>query len=72
MSEMIERVAKAILKAYSEDPWEDLNKHWREVYTTEARAAIEAMRKPTEAMILNSNTHSCLSIWQSMIDEALK
>lgn len=56
MSEMIERVAQAIDPL----PWTDLARdHWRkggveegkEAARAKARAAIEAMREPTEAMV---------------------
>lgn len=45
MSEMIERVARAICDASHDNPDPD----WR-AYEHLARAAIEAMREPTEAM----------------------
>jgi len=74
MSEMIDRVAKAIaLQSHTENPClEDL-----------ARRAIEAMREPTSAMLEaepdddgefskeNSIFHA-RQFWQAMIDEALK
>jgi hypothetical protein len=68
MSEMIERVAKAICAAYSNDPWDNLDAHWLRVYRTEARAAIESMREPTGPML---SVGSDL-MWRAMIDEALK
>jgi len=43
MSEMVERVARAIAAAADDTDWE--------LYRSEARAAIEAMREPTEAML---------------------
>lgn len=68
MSEMVERVARVLSERHSVDlamgaiVWEDM-----------ARAAIEAMREPTEAMERKGD-ESDLSIfvWQAMIDEALK
>jgi hypothetical protein len=49
-SEMIERVARAIARCESSDDWEELGQHWKDQFLLEARAAIEAMREPTEAM----------------------
>lgn len=68
MSEMVERVALAILKSRSEG----YGPH------TQARAAIEAMREPTEAMAraptaLADWEDSCAEVvWDAMIDAALK
>ncbi len=55
MSEMIERVARAMLAAdYPDDVGGELEYLWwdrhGETYLRYARAAIEAMREPTEAM----------------------
>ena len=77
MSEMVERAAIAIVDFINAQDgygthWEDASDDAKQDMCKMARAVIEAMRKPTEAMILNSTTKSCLSIWQSMIDEALK
>jgi hypothetical protein len=48
MSEMVERVARAICEAERMNPDDKLGgwRHWQDA----ARAAIEAMREPTEAM----------------------
>jgi cytochrome c556 len=43
---MVERVARAITKAYG---WSNDDESW-EAFTDEARAAIAAMREPTEGM----------------------
>ena len=77
MSEMIERVAKAIVKAYSGR--DDAN--WN-VFEAEARAAIKAMREPTEAMKeawnrdfdgwLHERIEDEYHPYTVMIDEALK
>lgn len=83
MSEMVERVAKAILETM--DLTDGLDGTAAENY---ARAAIEAMREPTEAMFcagderiieaLNDHTRILRHVtpaqdaWQAMIDEALK
>lgn len=72
MSEMVERVARAIRDGMPLEPtWED----WQE----QAREAIAAMREPTEAMNL-AGWLSPMSppmsppkwCWQAMIDAALK
>lgn len=63
MSEMVEKVARAICRASGEDPYA-----WDSI----ARAAIEAMREPSEAMVA-----VCFSdgdagpIWRDMINAAL-
>lgn len=55
---MIEKVARAIRAAdmahagVDDWPaWESANGEWKDVYRLRARAAIEAMREPTEEMI---------------------
>lgn len=52
MSEMVERVAKAI---HNSEYNGDGNFHWREetadIYRRAARAALTAMREPTKAMV---------------------
>jgi hypothetical protein len=57
MSEMIERVARAISKARflnggneDDDGWDDCSAGLRNDYRTQARAAVEAMREPTKEM----------------------
>jgi hypothetical protein len=74
---MVERVANAILEATDEAMFPD-------DAIKCARAAIEAMREPTEAMSKQGNWcgdgFSCSetwfsgapNVWQAMIDEALK
>jgi hypothetical protein len=52
MSEMIERVARALFD--DEWPGEPLEEEWdhnRDAWRQKARAAIEAMREPTKAML---------------------
>lgn len=63
MTEMVERVARAALLP------DDAKDHWRAV----ARAAIEAMREPTEEMIDwgNLNHPDKKGLWQNLIDVAL-
>jgi hypothetical protein len=67
MSEMIERVARAIAKVHC-DPsllWDD--------YIDEARAAIEAMRRPTGEMAIAGRQTSLYPArtFAAMIDAAL-
>lgn len=87
MSEMIERVAKALWAGrFPDEEWTDLGKL---NYMGHARAAIEAMREPTDEMItaadhVNAYWHhevgEMVSEWrdemrqeyQAMIDTALK
>jgi len=62
---MIERVARAISRAEASDiMWE--------AFVPEARAAIAAMREPTEEMC-GAGFHDAnyMAIWQAMIDAAL-
>lgn len=52
MSEMIERVAKALCDEEwgGTQPWDRKPEGFRERYRMRARVAIQAMREPTEAM----------------------
>ena len=78
MSEMIERVAKAMW----EDPpaftlWERVSCEQQDEYRRMARAAISAMREPTGAMCLAANPFlgdwgQSDWAWEAMIDAALK
>lgn len=69
MSKMVERVQKAI---------ESLTQHHTGSSSEAlARAAMAAMREPTEAMVnaggeIENSNRVAVEIWQSMIDEALK
>jgi hypothetical protein len=85
MSEMVERVAKALSIVDGNHPDACSNDEeeipaWK-LYVKDARAAIEAMREPTEAMLNeavgaldshNVGSHEANIVWQAMIDEALK
>lgn len=57
MSEMIERVARALYRKDApfvgqwQDAWEEISPQLREAFYAYARHAIEAMREPTYAMI---------------------
>lgn len=72
MSEMIERVAMAILGAM--DLTDGLDAISADTY---ARAAIEAMREPDETMLWahelpDIGPDEIRALWQAMIDAALK
>ena len=74
MSEMVERVAKAIERVNAETT----GLMFRDLVKEMAIAAIKAMREPTEAMIEASNrewdgrmSHRSSGAWQAMIDAAL-
>jgi hypothetical protein len=87
MSEMIERVARAMHEAWGSaaseiypgqwiqhPKWEDVKD--KRMALIKARAAIEAMREPTEAMIDQFEWHkpqeAARFYWGHMIEEALK
>ena len=92
MSEAVESVARAIHEALRGDrpgtsdsdinplkppEWGDLKPYYRALACHQARAAISAMREPTEAMKTAWNgpkpwDQDALEVWQAMIDEALK
>jgi hypothetical protein len=67
---MVERVAEALREAYREPETRP--------YIEMARAAIAAMREPTEEMVLAGNEKASYDYgaaresWSAMIDEALK
>lgn len=86
MSEMVERVARALhsdpSEGWSEMPWEELPDQHRERLLRTARAAIEAMREPTTAVLvagelvapplaLIDNSLDTAVIWRAMIDAIL-
>lgn len=77
MSEMIERVARAICAATS--PGEPCENQCQ-ACTRDARAAIAAMREPTRAMLRSGFTRrpefdlgddTFKRVWQGMVDGAL-
>lgn len=82
MSELVERVAKAIFMSQylvEESDWPDRVQfccsHDANAFRDSAKAAIEAMREPTDEMIdaVGSDWGSHLKDnWETMIDEALK
>lgn len=78
MNEMIERAAKAafeVSKSYSRLGWMECSEQFQETKRREARAMIEALREPTEAMVEASYDVGPLSskiAWQAMIDSILE
>ena len=78
MTDMIERVARAIV-GVTDQEWEDENEAWREFYRAIARAAIAAMREPSETMVDAAwaswedpeGSKGFVGAWQAMIDIAL-
>ena len=84
MSEMIERVARALLfDRAGQDLWDVVSDEGdgygylgKNDYIALARAAIEAMREPTMVMGVAADCTSpqtpADNIWRAMIDEALK
>lgn len=69
MSEMIERMAVAMMKVEWDDKLKDYYKF--------ARAAIEALRDPTDAMVLAGEEHihdntDVVDLWRDMLEAALK
>lgn len=73
MTEMIERVARAIAAAGTIVDWDEMSVACQEQFTKEARAAIAAMREPSETMVDAGYQASppVEYIWQAMIDAAL-
>ena len=77
---MVERVARAICrKEYGREVWPDASLDLKDEYRSMARAAIAAMREPTETMLkadeVHPSCHMCgghLEGWHHMIDEALR
>lgn len=105
MSEMVERIAKAMHDAsvaefkafvakegrldllvakvwqFTTRSWDETTEITRESERVKARAAIEAMREPTEGMVDAGwkrgllgwgEGEECEPVWKAMIDEALR
>lgn len=65
MTEMVERVARSIYDSHNfHSPWEQASQEWHLICRHQARAAIAAMREPTEAMWHAGrdpvSTHGCV------------
>ena len=82
MSEMVERIAIAVCEADG-CLWSEATDLDKGLYRDTARAAIAAMREPTDAMIGQGYGYaisyedegvveSPSEVWRAMIDEALK
>lgn len=76
MSEMVERVAKAMHDRRQMDiaprgNWEDLHFSNRAPWVKLARAAIEAMWEPTEEMYIEFSGDD-RAVWQTMVDASLR
>lgn len=83
MSEMIERVAVAVRTAFTDAELNNPRISFEELTDILARAAIEAMREPTETMILpgydalmewdarTGEDNGIADIWSAMVDSAL-
>lgn len=78
MSEMIERVARAILgeRFGGAADWDRESETFRAACRAQARAAFAAMREPTDDMVDAGYNETMMRgarlHWQAMIDEALK
>lgn len=76
MSEMIEKVAKAIWNVHVNDTFDQSARDDDPMYKDMAEAAIKAMREPTNSMIKSgdelSHDGSSEDIWKDMIAVALK
>lgn len=78
---MVEKVARAIYAAYGFHlSWGEASFTWRDQCLKQGRAAIEAMREPTDEMSCagldfdddDGKTLIVSTVWQAMIDAALK
>ncbi len=78
--DMIERVARALIESGGSTPWEEMDDSnsdeptwYRDHYFRMARAAIEAMREPTDAMCeaADWSQYSEVLQYQRAIDAAL-
>lgn len=73
MSEMGERVARALfMRAHPRESVEPNSQLWHS-FLGQAEVAIEAMREPTDAMVEEGAGRGNVRVtWSMMIDEALK
>jgi hypothetical protein len=79
MSEMVDRIARAIAEAGNGGVWTDeqwYKEYQRDIHRIRARAAIKAMREPTDEMVHAGLLAGCrvnsIEGWRAMVDEALK
>lgn len=74
MSEMVERVARAIVARRNLPEGSEIN--W-DAFIADARAAITAMSEPTKKMCMNGANDmvseiNVRNIWRDMVEESLK
>jgi hypothetical protein len=76
----LEKAARALLASESngEKPWDDLDAITRGAFLRDARAVLQAIREPSEAMVSAAAPHvfdqsrmSAECAWQAAIDAAL-
>jgi predicted ester cyclase len=78
MSEMVEQMVRAMYAKNYYDQWPgSLSYVEREVFYRSARAALEAMREPSEAMVsaapdLRDVDFYPTDVWRAMIEAALE
>lgn len=82
MSEMVERVARAMNGSacdLRENDWDERSDSWKDTLRKHARAAIEAMKEPTEVQYdaisncgLMWRENNSGNVYKLMIDAALK
>lgn len=79
-NEIVERAAKAMVEKCAGTPWEQLTEYDRDIMRNAARAAIAALREPSDAMLRSVDNEAsdkfvargrAYSAWTSMIDTAL-
>lgn len=76
----LDQIARAIYErrnGHGCKPWSKLTKSHQVPYLGDARAAVEAMREPTEAQVQDARKHHegepylPYSLWRAMIDSIL-
>lgn len=82
MSEMVERVARALFHwQHGHDRWDEAEPEEREDACEAARAAIETLREPPDEALKAAariwdddwcTETNALNMWNAMIDEALR
>lgn len=81
---MVDRAARAMMSdEYGQDGWNVTSEQMRNLWRLRARAAIAAMREPSEAMLIGARDWSlkkygigvgndgAIGCWQAMIDAGL-
>lgn len=70
-NEIVERAAKAMVEKCEGTPLEQLTEYDRDIMRNAARAAIAALREPSDAMIEAGEMCDAADVWRSMIDAIL-